>query len=190
MDDIVREYRSVSNKLLTLLPVWYDPAMAQARTSAFRVLGVDPGLNITGYGAVDLAGGGPAIVEAGAIRTNAKADLADKITEIHTELSIIIAELKPDLVAVENLYSHYNHPRTAIVMGHARGVILLAARQAGVAVGHVAATEVKKHLTGNGHASKHQVQRAVAGLFRLAEPPNPPDVADAIAIALCAGKLV
>ena len=73
-------------------------------------------------------------------------------------------------------------------MGHARGVIMLAAQQAGVKVHDLAATGVKKHLTGNGHASKHQVQRAIAGFFSLSEPPTPPDVADALAIALCAGR--
>jgi len=86
-------------------------------------------------------------------------------------------------VAVEQLYAHYKHPRTAILMGHARGVILLAAAQRGVPVTSLASTMVKRTITGNGHASKGQVQRAVAMLCKLAKPPEPPDVADAIAIA-------
>ncbi|MCY2926240.1 MAG: crossover junction endodeoxyribonuclease RuvC, partial [Planctomycetota bacterium] len=91
-------------------------------------------------------------------------------------------------VAVEKLYAHYKHPSTAILMGHARGVILLAAEQAGVGVRNLPATHVKKSLTGNGHASKLQVQRAIQAVCHLSALPEPPDVADALAIALCAGR--
>jgi len=156
--------------------------------SAYRVLGIDPGLNITGYAAVDFARGGPTIVEAGAIRTSPKAQMDARIEQLHRELTCVIDELKPDLVAIEQLYTHYAHPRTAVVMAHARGVILLACRQAGAAFRSLASTNVKKGLTGNGHASKQQVQRAVQAQFGLKAPPRPPDVADAIAIALCAGR--
>jgi crossover junction endodeoxyribonuclease RuvC len=159
-----------------------------AAASRFRVLGIDPGLNITGYAAVDVGPGEPAIVEAGTLRTNAKAGMAERITQIHADLTEILSELKPDLVAIEKLYAHYKHPRTGILMAHARGVVLLAARQAGVAVRDLAATAVKKNLTGNGHASKQQVQRAIQSLCGLAELPQPPDVADALAIALCATR--
>ncbi len=157
------------------------------QATAFRVLGVDPGLNITGYGLVDFGRGEPVVVEAGAIRTEAKADMSVRISQIYADLREIIAEARPDLVAIEKLYAHYKHPRTSILMGHARGVILLAAHEAGVAIRNLAATEVKKSLTGNGHASKHQIQRAVQSLCNLSEVPEPPDVADALAIALCAG---
>lgn len=156
--------------------------------SRFRVLGIDPGLNITGYAAVDVGPGEPTIVEAGTLRTNAKAGMADRIAQIHADLTEVLAELEPDLVAIEKLYAHYKHPRTSILMAHARGVVLLAARQAGVAVRDLAATAVKKNLTGNGHASKEQVQRAIQALCGLAELPQPPDVADALAIALCATR--
>jgi crossover junction endodeoxyribonuclease RuvC len=161
--------------------------MAKAE-QGIRVLGVDPGLNITGYGVVDYAGGEPAVVEAGTIRPEPKATLAERIGQIHADLSALLEELSPDAVAVEKLYAHYKHPTTAIRMAHARGVILLAARQAGVNVTDLPATRVKKSLTGNGHASKGQVQRAVAGLCNLADPPEPADVADALAIALCAAR--
>ncbi|MBT3202542.1 MAG: crossover junction endodeoxyribonuclease RuvC [Phycisphaerales bacterium] len=156
----------------------------------YRVLGIDPGLNITGYGIVDFASGarGPAIVEGGTIRTDAKADIARRITQIHADLAELIAEFKPDLVAIENLYAHYAHPRTSILMAHARGVILLAAQQAGVSVCGLAATKVKKSLTGNGHATKLQIQRAIQAVYKLDALPEPPDVADALAIALCAGR--
>ena len=154
----------------------------------FRVLGLDPGLNITGYAVVDFGTGEPAIVEAGAISTNARGDMAERIAQLHADLAEILIEHKPDLVAVEQLYAHYKHPRTAILMGHARGVLLLAARQAGVGVQSIAATAVKKSLTGNGHASKEQMQRAIQAVCKLKQLPSPPDVADALAIALTAGR--
>ncbi len=160
------------------------------KASGFRILGIDPGLNITGYAAVEVGTGEPQIVEAGTIRTDAGAAMARRIAQIHDDLAALIGELKPELVAVEKLYAHYKHPRTAILMAHARGVVLLAAEEASVAVRNLAATEVKKALTGNGHASKRQVQCAVQSVCGLAELPEPPDVADALAIALCAARRV
>lgn len=156
--------------------------------TTFRVLGIDPGLNITGYAVVDLGAGEPRIVEAGAIRPDAKSGIGGRIRLIFDELTALLSEFRPDLVAVEKLYAHYKHPSTAILMGHARGVILLAAEQAGVGVRNLPATHVKKSLTGNGHASKLQVQRAIQAVCRLDKLPEPPDVADALAIALCAGR--
>jgi crossover junction endodeoxyribonuclease RuvC len=156
--------------------------------NTYRILGIDPGLHVTGYGAVDFRGSTFQVVEAGTLRPPARADLAERIAHIHRELSEVLAEMKPDLVAVEQLYAHYKHPRTAILMGHARGVVLLACQQAGVGVESLAATKIKKSLTGNGHASKLQVQRAIQGVCKLKELPQPPDVADALAIALCAGR--
>jgi crossover junction endodeoxyribonuclease RuvC len=156
----------------------------------YRVLGIDPGLNVTGYAAVDFGGGEPVIIEAGTLRTSPRADMARRLAQIHTDLTELLGDLKPDLVAVEQLYAHYKHPRTAILMAHARGVLLLACRQAGLGVRSLAATHVKKGLTGNGHASKQQVQRAIQAVCKLKELPQPPDVADALAIALCAGRRV
>jgi crossover junction endodeoxyribonuclease RuvC len=156
--------------------------------NTLRILGIDPGLNITGYAAVDFGAREPAIVEAGTVRTDDKAPLADRVARLHADLAELLSELEPDQVAVEELYAHYKHPRTAILMAHARGIVLLAARQAGVGVRHFAATRIKKALTGNGHASKRQVQRAVQSVCSLKELPEPPDVADALAIALCAGR--
>ena len=157
-------------------------------SSTFRILGVDPGLNVTGYALLSFGPGEPRIVEAGAIRTDAASSAPARVAQIHADLAEVMSELKPDLVAIEKLYAHYKHPRTAILMAHARGIVLLAAEQAGVGVRNLAATEVKKGLTGNGHASKRQVQLAVRSACGLAEVPEPPDVADAIAIALCAGR--
>lgn len=144
-------------------------------------------MNITGYAVLEFGAGEPAIVEAGTIRTSDKADLAERISLIHADLSAILAELKPDTAAIEQLYAHYKHPRTAILMAHA-GVIMLACHAAGIAVHNLPSTHVKKSLTGNGHAGKQQMQRAIQAVCRLKELPQPPDVADAIAIALCAGR--
>ena len=162
--------------------------LGMAERCGYRVLGIDPGLHVTGYAAVDFGRGEPAIVEAGTLRTDAQADMADRVAQIHADVAELLAELKPDLMAVEQLYAHYKHPRTAILMGHARGVVLLAARQEGVAVRNLAATRVKKSLTGNGHASKLQMQRSIQAVCNLSALPEPPDVADALAIALCAGR--
>ena len=161
-----------------------------SRSGKYRVLGVDPGLNVTGYGVIDFAAGAATVVEAGTIRPDPKAGMPRRIEQIHAQLGELLRELKPDLVAVEKLYAHYKHPRTAILMAHARGVVMLAAQEAGIGVRDLPATKVKKTLTGNGHASKQQVQRAVKSECNLKELPEPPDVADALAIALCAARRV
>ena len=152
-----------------------------------RILGVDPGLRLTGYGVIDYHPFRPKLVDGGVIRLNAKASLADRLVELETELEGLIDEHKPEVVAVEQLYSHYAHPRTAILMGHARGVILLVARKRGIRLEQFPANRVKQSVTGHGHASKVQMQRAIQSLWNLPEPPEPPDVADALAIALCCG---
>ncbi len=153
-----------------------------------RVLGIDPGLHITGYGLVERRGRDFAVCEAGVIRLPVRATMGQRLLTLHAELADLIATGQPDLVGVEKLYAHYAHPRTAILMGHARGVILLAASQAGLNVLDLPSTRVKKSLTGNGHASKSQMQHAIQSLCRLPALPEPPDVADALAIALCAAR--
>lgn len=151
-----------------------------------RILGIDPGLNTTGYGLIDVVGRESRLVEAGVIR-GGKKPLAERITEMHRGVAEIIASLKPEVLAIEELYSHYERPRTAILMGHARGVIILAATEAGIPVAHYAATQVKSTLTGNGRAPKNQIQLAITRELNLSQVPEPPDVADALAIALCHG---
>ncbi len=151
------------------------------------ILGIDPGLRVTGYGLIAVGSSfrdrHPALREAGVLRMKAKGDLAVRLLELHAMLSELLDETEPDQVAVEQLYAHYKHPRTAILMGHARGTILLAAAQRGLPVTNLPSTLVKRTITGNGHASKLQMQRTVAMLCKLPKPPEPPDVADAIAIA-------
>lgn len=151
-----------------------------------RILGVDPGLNITGYGVLDIAADGRStVVEAGVIRSKPKDSLPSRLNSLHSGMVDVITSLSPDVIAVEELYSHYERPRTAILMGHARGVICLAAAQAEKSVTNYAATQIKKILTGNGRAPKIQVQQAVTRHLNLDEIPQPPDVADALAIAIC-----
>jgi crossover junction endodeoxyribonuclease RuvC len=150
-----------------------------------RILGIDPGLNVTGYGVLDLRDGKPELCEAGVIRGRQRGSLVGRLVEVHRGVADVIAALRPAAVALEELYSHYARPRTAILMGHARGVICLAAAQAGLPVVHYSATQVKRILTGSGRASKGQVQRAIQRELGLPRLPEPPDVADALAIALC-----
>ena len=155
-----------------------------------RVLGIDPGMRITGYACVHLTARAieANLIEAGVLSFKRTDSMEQRLQQMHEEVCDLIEQLKPEHVAVEKLYAHYRHPRTAILMAHARGVILLAATQAQLPIEHLPATEIKKAVTGNGHASKRQVQLAVQSQCRLSEPPSPPDVADAIAIALCSAR--
>jgi crossover junction endodeoxyribonuclease RuvC len=154
-------------------------------TRAIRILGIDPGLNITGYGVLEVVSGGVRLCEAGVVRGQVKGSLAARVTEIHAGVADVIASLAPTVMAIEQLYSHYKHPRTAILMGHARGVICLAAAEADIDVVHYSATQIKRILTGDGRAPKMQMQQAIRRELGLAAPPDPPDVADALAAALC-----
>ena len=171
-------------------------------TPLVRTLGIDPGLRLTGYACLEHAGADqPTLVEAGVFRLTQRshadddeagpkgaASVSARLVELDRDFREALDRLKPDTVAVESLFAHYKHPATAIVMGHARGVLLLAIRQAGCRLVELKPNEVKKSLTGHGHASKAQMQAAVQAEFNLGEPPEPPDVADAIAIALCAAR--
>jgi len=155
-----------------------------------RILGIDPGLQLTGYACIECAGGGgvarPSLVEAGVFRLRGKDDLSQRLLELERDLAELIERTRPEVACVEALFAHYAFPATAVTMGHARGVILLTIKRARVELVEFKPNAIKKHLTGNGHASKTQMQSAVQTFMGLAEPPNPPDVADAIAIALCA----
>ena len=158
---------------------------ARANSTTRRIVGIDPGLNITGYAVIEPVAGRLSVVEAGMIRGRSRGDLAARLREVHAGVCDVIAAFLPAAMAIEELYSHYERPRTAILMGHARGVICLAAALADIPVFSYSATQVKRLLTGNGRAPKSQVQQAICHQFGLAAPPEPPDVADAMAIALC-----
>jgi crossover junction endodeoxyribonuclease RuvC len=153
-----------------------------------RILGIDPGLNITGYAVLERVANqpkSPRVVEAGVVRGTKGQSLVERLLEIHRGVAEVIASMNPGVMALEQLYSHIAHPRTSILMGHARGVICLAAAEAGIPVIHYPATQIKRILTGNGRASKEQMQQAIQRELRLASTPEPPDVADALAVAVC-----
>jgi len=150
-----------------------------------RVLGIDPGLNCTGYGIIEQHPRGPILREGGVIRSTADLPLSERVHEIATGLRDVISELRPAVVAIEQIFSHTRNPKTAILMAHARGVILLCASERKLPVIHYSATQIKKLLTGNGRAGKEQIQHAVRHELRLKVIPEPNDVADAVAVALC-----
>ena len=147
------------------------------------ILGVDPGLQICGYAAVEF--GSEKLIEAGVVETDRSVGIEERLNQIAADIGSLLEAFEPEIVAVEELYSHYKHPKTAILMGHARGVILQKAADAGIQVRSFAATRIKKSLTGNGRASKEQMQRSIQSVLGLDELPEPADVADAIAAALC-----
>jgi len=151
----------------------------------FLVCGIDPGLGAMGYAVIDATPQRVRIVDTGVCRTDPKLSLPDRLAQLDADVTSLFDEHRPNVVAVEKLYAHYKHPRTAILMGHARGIILCAAGRMGVEVADLSATHVKRCLTGNGHASKENVQRAIQVTLGLDEAPQSPDVADALAIALC-----
>ncbi len=150
-----------------------------------RILGIDPGLQICGYAVIETTAAAEKLIEAGVLRTDKSAALEGKLNQIGADTQALLEKFRPEVVAVEHLYSHYAHPRTAILMGHARGVILQKVAEASVEVRSFSATRIKKSITGNGRASKEQMQRAIQGILSLARMPEPSDVADAIAAALC-----
>ena len=149
------------------------------------ILGVDPGLNITGYAVISVSSAAPQIVEAGVIRVSNRQPIEQRIKDVFDGVEETISSFQPAAMAIEEIFSHYQRPRTAILMGHARGAICLAAARAEIPVFHYAATQVKRMLTGSGRAPKAQMQQAICRELGLTETPEPPDVADALAIALC-----
>jgi crossover junction endodeoxyribonuclease RuvC len=156
-----------------------------------RILGIDPGTRLTGYGVIDHDPANPlrpGLVDGGVIRLDEKKPVGERLVELERELSDLLEEHRPRAVAVEEVYAHYKHPKTAVIMAHARGVMLLCAHRRNLPVHELAANRVKQNLTGHGHAKKEQMQRAIQAQWNLAEPPDPPDVADALAVALCLAR--
>lgn len=149
------------------------------------ILGVDPGLAITGYGVLQAdRSGNIKLKEAGVIRTFPKEGISQRLEKIYSNLLSVIKEYKAEVLVLEKLYSHYKHPVTSILMGHARGVACLAAGIADIKLVSYPSTRIKKAVTGKGHASKLQVQGMVQKLLGLREKPEPVDVSDALASAL------
>jgi len=149
-----------------------------------RVFGIDPGSERTGYGCIETDGSRHRIVLCGAIATASAATFADKLLTIHLRLTALLGESRPDFVAVENLF-HAVNVRSALKLGHARGVAMLAAVEAGVPVCEYTPAEIKRAVVGYGRAEKHQVQHMVKLLLGLPAVPSPHDAADALAVAIC-----
>lgn len=151
-----------------------------------RVVGIDPGLNVTGYAVLEPSPDGPFVIEAGVIRPRYRSGaMAQRLLWIHRGIGDVLDAFPAGSVALERVHSHLRYPRTAILMAHARGAIVLAAAQHQTPVFGYAATRIKKTLTGNGHAPKDQIQRAIMTELGLDQLPEPHDVADACAVALC-----
>lgn len=199
------------------------------RKGGVKILGIDPGLNVTGYGIIEDSSTSlgsislamprmrsttlsirpeftegramPSLprhgmvstlnhkrplklVEAGVIKTQPKTPIKNRLKKIFDTVTEIIEEHKPGVLVLEKIYSHYKHPTTAILMGHARAAVCLACGMHNVELINYPSTRIKKAVTGNGHASKYQIQRMVQDLLNLKKPPEPVDVSDALAMAI------
>jgi crossover junction endodeoxyribonuclease RuvC len=148
------------------------------------IFGIDPGSERTGYGCVKTDGSRHALVTCGAITTSASATFPEKLLVIHSRLATLLSECRPDAVAIEDLF-HAVNARSALRLGHARGVAMLAAVESGAQVFEYAPAEVKRAVVGYGRAEKPQVQQMIMLILGLPEAPSPHDAADALAVAIC-----
>ncbi len=160
-------------------PIGHEPRRSGAPT---LVLGLDPGLSRTGYAALQQANGRPRIKETGVLVTRGRDDLGSRLLHLHRDIQDLVRELHPDIVVLEDLFVHHAYPRTAIVLGHARGIICLAAAEERVGVIELAPSVVKRAVTGSGRASKARVQAAVRTLLGLRQLSDS-HAADALALA-------
>jgi crossover junction endodeoxyribonuclease RuvC len=149
-----------------------------------RIFGIDPGSDRTGYGCIETLGSRHRLVICGTLSAPARSTFPEKLKHIHLGLATLLARHRPDCVAVENLF-HARNVRSALKLGHARGVALLAACEAGLPVVEYAPAEVKRAVVGFGRAEKVQVQRMIQLLLGLDAVPSPHDAADALAVAIC-----
>ena len=149
-----------------------------------RVLGIDPGLAATGFAVLDAENGSLRLRDSGLARSASRKPIEARVRAIYDGVLEVLEKWRPGVMALEGLYSDYDFPRTAILMGHVRGVICLAADQTGARVLEVSPAEVKQALTGSGRASKEQIRRAVTRMLRLKEPPASEHVCDALGLAL------
>ncbi|GAC1418128.1 MAG: crossover junction endodeoxyribonuclease RuvC [Candidatus Velthaea sp.] len=151
---------------------------------ARRILGVDPGLRTTGYGVIECSGDRYRLIEGGVLCPKASLPLEVRLTQLHEAMVEVVRTTQPDCMVVEELWTAYKNPTTAVLMGHARGVIALAAGANGVAMQHLGHSLVKRALAGNGAARKAQVKGMVVRLLGLTSAPEPDDVSDALALAI------
>jgi crossover junction endodeoxyribonuclease RuvC len=147
-------------------------------------LGIDPALRTTGYGAIERSNGRVRLIEAGVVAPATSATLEERLRDLYAGICEVIAQTQPAMVVIEELYTTYKNPRSALLMGHARGVLCLASAQAGIAVHSLGHARVKRALVGSGSARKEQVNAMVTQLLGLRRTPRPNDVSDALALAL------
>lgn len=162
-----------------------DPTAGTKREDVYRCVGIDPGLNRTGYAVIERTPSGPKLREGGVLTSDASCSLAERVHELGCGLHEVLDQYRPELVAIEQVYSTPRHPKTAVLMAHARGALLYVTRSLGIPIVHYTPAQVKRLLTGSGRASKEQVQFAIQRELHLSEILEPNDVADASAIALC-----
>jgi crossover junction endodeoxyribonuclease RuvC len=149
-----------------------------------RVLGIDPGLKATGYGVIDFQKPQVKLIETGTINPKTKDSLPFRILSVYNTLNTIITELKPDVLVLEKLYSHYNHPTTAITMGHLRGAICLLCAQRDITLAEESVKRIRSAVTGNGNSGKEQTQRVVMHSLNIQNMKLALDASDALALAL------
>jgi len=149
-----------------------------------KILGVDPGLGITGYGILEINTPGYSLIEAGIIKSPPSVPLPQRLNKIFKEIKDLVEEYKPSVIVLEELYSHYKHPRTSILMGHARGIVCLISGLYNIPLKGYSATRIKKAITGRGHASKDQVKEMVKQILGIKDMPKFHDVSDALALVL------
>ena len=154
-----------------------------------RVLGIDPGFAIVGFGVVDYVGSKFSVIDFGVVTTNAGDNIFDRLKLIYDDISELIKRTKPDCVAIEELFFNTN-TKTAITVAEARGILILAALNAGIPVFEYTPLQVKQAVTGYGRADKNQVQQMIKILLNLEKIPKPDDAADALAIAICCAHSV
>ena len=151
-----------------------------------RIIGIDPGYAIMGWGILDLKGNKFSVVDYGSITTDAGVDAAKRLQHIYAELGAIIAKYQPEEAAIEELFFN-NNAKTVILVGEARGIAVLACANAGLEISEYTPLQIKQALVGYGRADKKQVQAMVKAILNLKEVPRPDDTADAVAAAICHG---
>lgn len=149
-----------------------------------RIIGIDPGLKATGYGVVEYQARRVSLLETGTIEPKQKDFIQNRIKTIYSLLGELIEQYKPDVLVLEKLYAHYNHPTTASILGHVRGVICLLCAQKDIGLAEHSVKRIRKALSGNGNASKMQVRRVVAHALGVDEAKLTLDASDALALAL------
>jgi crossover junction endodeoxyribonuclease RuvC len=177
-----KDYLHVETPLIRdqiMSPVKYDHKLGT------RVIGIDPGLNKTGYAIIERHVKGPRLLECGLIRTPRNGSVAERVYEIGDSVRDAISEYKPHILAIEQAFVLPKNPKSSLLMSHVRGAVLFVALDQKVPVIHYSATRVKRTLTGGGHASKEDIQQAVMRELNIDLTASPSDVADAVAIALC-----